>query len=267
MTILILTCTESLCFIETTSNKMPFGDNVSVSNLLDEFYRNMSTESYGQLNIYSTRASTQKPLLPNKGWKDNKLSSHLSDIDTKRVPIENDIDGKLATRQPFKTTFSQSKSLAHIKTNKNDKYANGCLDFLELKQDLDLNHTDCLGPICCSSFHTGNSVDSELFNSSTQSVNSNASSVNYLPSLPTELSNESKDQWARHHRNNPDGLENTIIHIGGLFELSGSRSDRLGLSELSSAKLAVEHVNRANFLHGYTLNLLHNDTRVSIQSF
>ena len=54
------------------------------------------------------------------------------------------------------------------------------------------------------------------------------------------------------------------IYIGGLFELTGTRSERLGLSELTSARLAIDHVNRVNFLNGYTLHLLHNDTRVSI---
>ena len=59
------------------------------------------------------------------------------------------------------------------------------------------------------------------------------------------------------------GVERKIIYIGGLFELSGSRIERLGLSELTSARLAVDHINRVNFLKGYTLGLLHNDTRVS----
>ena len=56
----------------------------------------------------------------------------------------------------------------------------------------------------------------------------------------------------------------TKIYIGGLFDLTGSRGETLGQSELTSARLAVDDVNRENILPGYELVLLHNDTRVCI---
>ncbi|KAI5710694.1 hypothetical protein M8J76_013089 [Diaphorina citri] len=55
------------------------------------------------------------------------------------------------------------------------------------------------------------------------------------------------------------------ISILGLFELTESNNElRLeGLSELEAAKLAVEHVNKANMLYDYQLELHTNDTKVS----
>lgn len=55
----------------------------------------------------------------------------------------------------------------------------------------------------------------------------------------------------------------TPLYIGGLFDLSGSRGEALGRSELTAAILAIDHVNREQLLPGYQLYLLHNDTRVN----
>lgn len=55
----------------------------------------------------------------------------------------------------------------------------------------------------------------------------------------------------------------TPLYIGGLFDLSGSRGEALGRSELTAAMLAIDHVNRQQLLPGYQLHLLHNDTMVN----
>ena len=54
-----------------------------------------------------------------------------------------------------------------------------------------------------------------------------------------------------------------LLYIGGLFDLSGSRSGALGKSELTAAKLAIDHINSKNVLKGYNLKLIFNDTGVS----
>lgn len=56
---------------------------------------------------------------------------------------------------------------------------------------------------------------------------------------------------------------NKTLYFLGLFELStkiGLRKE--GESEVSAARLAVDHVNRMGVLPGYTLRLLINDTKV-----
>lgn len=55
------------------------------------------------------------------------------------------------------------------------------------------------------------------------------------------------------------------IVLLGLFELSTKRGPRPdGLSELGAATMAVEHINRKQLLPGYTLELVTNDTQVSV---
>ena len=272
MTLLILTFTDTFYFIDT-SNKMPFEDNISVSYLFDEYYRNMSTESYSKSNTNLTMASTQSPIFPNEERKENNVSNHMSDMDTKIESINN-ATGKLAKHPPYNITLPQVKKLAHIKVSKNDTHANSCLDFIEQQQEWESNYTDCLTAVCCSGLLVDNSVDGDILNSRTHSDKIVKSKPNFVRHsadttlFSTEHSDASDVQRTTYyHDNTSNSMKNTIIHIGGLFELSGSRSDRLGLSELTSAKLAVEHVNRANFLHGYTLDLLHNDTGVSIQHY
>ena len=256
MTIFILACTETLCFVET-NDKMPFVENSSVSSLFERYYRSMTTESFAQSNFISPEASTKIPLLANSGNPGTTLINQLNNLGTQIAPIEDNFGSKIANSPPNQRTSQLS---ANSNKNKTDKYANGCLDFLDLQQDLDLNNTNCLGPLCCRNSLTGNSVQRASASTDIDRLeNSNVTSVNNMP-----------DQESNVHRKTfenktPKSQDKTVIHIGGLFELTGSRSDRLGLSELSSAKLAIEHVNRADFLEGYTLNLLHNDTRVCIQ--
>ena len=79
----------------------------------------------------------------------------------------------------------------------------------------------------------------------------------------TPLQNKSSFRGNANDGEKPINTERNIIHVGGLFELSGSRSKRLGISELTSAELAADQVNEADFLMGYKLKLIHNDTRVS----
>lgn len=53
------------------------------------------------------------------------------------------------------------------------------------------------------------------------------------------------------------------LYIGGLFELSnssGSTGD--GKLDLASAKMAIDHVNSQQFVPGYELELIYNDTKV-----
>lgn len=59
---------------------------------------------------------------------------------------------------------------------------------------------------------------------------------------------------------------NIPLYIGGLFELSGDRGMPYGHSELTAAKLAIQHVNLNEVLPGYELNLLKNDTKVCFNS-
>ncbi|XP_074651672.1 uncharacterized protein LOC141906324 [Tubulanus polymorphus] len=53
----------------------------------------------------------------------------------------------------------------------------------------------------------------------------------------------------------------TIIYIGGLFELSETSFAANGHSELAAAQMAIDHVNLADFLPGYYLKMLFNDTQ------
>lgn len=65
------------------------------------------------------------------------------------------------------------------------------------------------------------------------------------------------------------GGKNESVYFLGLFEEStkfGVRR-REGESEVSAARLAVDHVNRMGVLPGYTLRLLINDTKVRDKSF
>lgn len=58
------------------------------------------------------------------------------------------------------------------------------------------------------------------------------------------------------------------IVLLGLFELTTKLGPRPeGLSELSAAQMAVQHINRKQLLPGYTLELLTNDTQVSFYCF
>ncbi|KAK3582847.1 hypothetical protein CHS0354_039994 [Potamilus streckersoni] len=66
---------------------------------------------------------------------------------------------------------------------------------------------------------------------------------------------------------NSDKNRKIPLYIGGLFELTGPRGSVLGYSELTAARLAVDHVNMDNVIPGYTLTLLHNDTAVSVTLF
>lgn len=62
------------------------------------------------------------------------------------------------------------------------------------------------------------------------------------------------------------GSRNTsrIVSILGLFELSiGDHPRADGMSELTAARLAVDHVNKRALLPGYKLHLITNDTKVS----
>lgn len=91
----------------------------------------------------------------------------------------------------------------------------------------------------------------------------------------TSNSNETGDNSCRQHttaadfnetfeqqRNNTEDSPQRKVYIGGLFELTGSRGNTLGHSELIAARLAVKHVNKAQLLPGHELVLLHNDTKV-----
>ncbi|XP_059158110.1 gamma-aminobutyric acid type B receptor subunit 2-like [Physella acuta] len=51
-----------------------------------------------------------------------------------------------------------------------------------------------------------------------------------------------------------------ILHIGGLFELSG-KDGPSGRSELDAALLAIDHVNKMDIIPGYQLTLLYNDSK------
>lgn len=53
------------------------------------------------------------------------------------------------------------------------------------------------------------------------------------------------------------------LHIGGLFELSDTIGAQNGRSELAAAEMAVRHINQQDVVSGYTLKLVHNDTKVS----
>lgn len=86
------------------------------------------------------------------------------------------------------------------------------------------------------------------------------------------LHNDSKDccdSLNRSEHSSKDIKRNiaTTIYIGGLFELSGSRDNGCGYSELTAAKLAVSHINAKGILPGYKLQLLYNDTKVGPNIF
>ncbi len=58
----------------------------------------------------------------------------------------------------------------------------------------------------------------------------------------------------------------THITVLGLFELTSRGRERpQGRSELAAARMAVRRINQLGVLKGYTLHLIHNDTKVSEQ--
>ncbi|KAL1463079.1 hypothetical protein WDU94_014868 [Cyamophila willieti] len=74
----------------------------------------------------------------------------------------------------------------------------------------------------------------------------------------------SKNNTYMAFKNSRGNKKKKTISILGLFELTESNNEmRLeGLSELEAAKLAVEHVNKANMLYNYQMELHTNDTKV-----
>uniref|UniRef100_A0A8D8SES4 Gamma-aminobutyric acid type B receptor subunit 2 n=1 Tax=Cacopsylla melanoneura TaxID=428564 RepID=A0A8D8SES4_9HEMI len=73
----------------------------------------------------------------------------------------------------------------------------------------------------------------------------------------------SKNNTYMAFKNSRGSKRKKTISILGLFELTESNNEmRLeGLSELEAAKLAVEHVNKANMLYDYQMELHTNDTK------
>ena len=55
----------------------------------------------------------------------------------------------------------------------------------------------------------------------------------------------------------------TKLYIGGLFELTDTSYTKTGKSELAAATLALRHINEQQFIPGYYLDMVYNDTRVS----
>ena len=53
------------------------------------------------------------------------------------------------------------------------------------------------------------------------------------------------------------------LYIGGLFELSDTSYTKTGTSELAAATLALKHINEKQFIPGYYLDMVYNDTMVS----
>lgn len=73
----------------------------------------------------------------------------------------------------------------------------------------------------------------------------------------------SRENCSSSFRSNETECDRGQIYIGGLFDLTGSRGQELGRSELMAARLAVDDVNRDGVLPGYELVLLYNDTQVT----
>lgn len=71
------------------------------------------------------------------------------------------------------------------------------------------------------------------------------------------------NQVFENERKKQSGGHGKIVLLG-LFELTTKLGPRPeGLSELSAAQMAVQHINSKQLLPGYTLELLTNDTQVS----
>lgn len=83
----------------------------------------------------------------------------------------------------------------------------------------------------------------------------------------TASSSSTRMRWTGVDTTHPSSEVATVkpLYIGALFELSGSGSSRgSGLSDLESAQLAIRHINERQFVPGYRLELIYNDTKVSI---
>lgn len=69
--------------------------------------------------------------------------------------------------------------------------------------------------------------------------------------------------FEKEHKKQQNSGHGKIVLLG-LFELTTKLGPRPeGLSELSAAQMAVQHINSKQLLPGYTLELLTNDTQVS----
>ncbi|KAL4230676.1 hypothetical protein ACF0H5_011052 [Mactra antiquata] len=153
------------------------------------------------------------------------------------------------------------RSKAEIKTNNDDdKNRTLAQPFKEHKMSSDIVRT-----------HFDNSVDlKEGFNQiSTCGIDSFSDRISDV-STPNGLNISTDTDMALNCSkiiNQSSAVDKSIssikkpLYIGGLFELSGPRNENLGKSELTAAKLAVQHVNKENILPGHELKLLHNDTK------
>lgn len=116
-----------------------------------------------------------------------------------------------------------------------------------------------------------NAQHSNLPGSSSNASHYHHHSSNPLPAnlLPRQRYLKVNQVFESERRMSPDEVERNHgkIVLLGLFELSTSRGPRPdGLSELGAATMAVEHINRKRLLPGYTLELVTNDTQVSVGS-
>lgn len=270
--VIVLTCTDTLR-LTVTSIEMHSVENVTIDKLYHESLGNLTSESYVRSNTHANRKLTAPSNLK-KLNNENQLLSTISHMNSKTSDKFNGsfkLDILVTNRQstqitPIYNAFPAVRRHGKISTDKNATNAILSLSrqkeqnvsiCKELKSDLSCGHSSGnvsdIDEIISSNMH---------FNET--AINTNVSYTSIFASLPPDFDTKEYIKQPIHNQSdNVNSVKETIIHIGGLFELSGSRNDRLGLSELTAAKLAVEHVNRANFLHGYKLNLLHNDTRVS----
>lgn len=115
-------------------------------------------------------------------------------------------------------------------------------------------------------------TNASYFNSSENSTSNVNEMTNDLPGseFDTNASLHSKmcqPNETKVYLNSQDVQVNntdTILYIGGLFDIKGQRASWMGTSELLSAKVAIQNINELYFLEGFSLQLLENDTQVGL---
>lgn len=185
----------------------------------------------------------QQTTIPHKETDLNKSS-------TVQIHQGNNVHRVIEVKVSNKTRQTQNKKNAFLKNN--STRGNSTLES-NTKVNPTSDHT-----VRTNVTKSGNNTTAT---SGVHRVTKNKSKTKYRPDIPKS----SKNNTYLAYKNAKGNRKKQTISILGLFELTESNDElRLeGLSELEAAKLAVEHVNKANMLYDYHLELHTNDTKVS----
>ena len=282
MIILLASCIDSIPFTNTILN-MQRKENSSVANVFVDYFGNYSNGAYTNSAAYEMLTSTTEPswldldkhnvtgksirytheLIHNKGHDSSRFDGNDDIITALSVPeksyhfgitLKEIVKAAKISRTNDTIIYGKDQHTENISVQIQE-YKNGCICNNQCKSET----KDAMGDVI-SKFGFSKSVN-HLQQTTPTIFEGSFASLNYSVRMPESRTMAKSNTY--HLQVKLTDVEKYTIHIGGLFELTGSRGDNLGLSELIAAKLAVDTINRVDFLKGYKLKLLHNDTTVS----